>query len=301
MQVTRQRILRDEGLDQALLLQGFIVFPVLNKRACEDLKSFYLQHHTQEQPGMSASAHAPDIAYRKAMSAAILEVVAPAIKPLLSHAELLGASFISKSAGQFGALPPHQDWNITDEQQFRSFNLWLPLVDTGKDNGGIQVLAKSHLAGLNYRGPGIPSISENIMDRLWPAMTTLDIPAGHALLYDHRLLHSSGPNDTNAPRIVAVMGVMEQGAPMRIYYANQGAIAEYNCSPSFFLEQNPNEGPDGLMKIREIAYSLEAPSKFMALNSLKQAGVLLPNSETKVTTFWSQAQEWFSKIISRNE
>lgn len=296
MQTNNQQILKDETLDRELQTQGFVIFPVLSRKASDDLRDFYLHHHSVAQPGMSASAHASDISYRKAMSTAILEVVAPAMKQHLMHAELLGASFISKSAGEHGALPPHQDWNITDERQFRSFNLWLPLVDTGSENGGIQVLPKSHLMGLNYRGPGISSIAENIMDRLWPAMTTLTIPAGYALLYDHRLLHSSGPNHTEEPRIVAVMGVKEQHAPMRIYYAEQGGVTEYDCSPDFFLEQNPNEGPADLTKVGEIKYSPEQPRSQAAILALRRAGIDL--QEPDAEAFWSRISRWLSKISS---
>ena len=39
-----------------------------------------------------------------------------------------------------GALRPHQDWSIVDEESFRSYNVWIPLVNVDENNGAIQVL-----------------------------------------------------------------------------------------------------------------------------------------------------------------
>jgi ectoine hydroxylase-related dioxygenase (phytanoyl-CoA dioxygenase family) len=40
-----------------------------------------------------------------------------------------------KSKGENGSLHPHQDWNIVDEREFNSYNIWLPLVDVNAENG----------------------------------------------------------------------------------------------------------------------------------------------------------------------
>jgi hypothetical protein len=300
MNSTKQSILIEGEADRQLSSLGYVVFPLLSEQQTQKLLEFYLSHHTHEQPGMSASAHNPDISFRKKMSDAIHETVVPTLEGHAVGIQALGGSFISKSAGSSGSLAPHQDWNITDERQYRSFNLWLPLVDTHKENGAIWVLPKSHLAGLNFRGPGIPSLCENIMEELWNAMTVLDIPAGHALLYDHRLIHASGANNSAEPRVVAVLGVLESDAPMHIYYGRENAVEVYACHADFFLEKNPNDGPADLNKLEQIAFKLQAPDTDAAIQILRNAGVpiqtLTRAAQEKSTTF-SSFTKWLSGIF----
>lgn len=271
--VPQKYILADSAANKILSEEGYVVFPLLDGKATQELLSFYHHHHAAEGPGMNASAHAPDITYRKVMSEAIRNTVLPALESGQVNVEILGGSFISKSAGTIGSLAPHQDWNITDERHYRSFNLWIPLLDTGAANGGIMVLPRSHRIGLNYRGPSIPSLTEHIMDAVWKVMVTLEIPAGHALLYDHRLIHASGPNNSERSRVVAVLGALENAAPMHIYYGTETGINVYACTPDFFLEHNPNEGPGDLPLLQTLPAITKSPDAPGAISLLQNAGI----------------------------
>jgi hypothetical protein len=289
-------ILKDADADRQLRELGYVVFPLFSETQTKDLLGFYLANHPEEQAGMSASAHSPDIAFRKKMSDAIHAAVVPALEQHANAVQALGGSFISKSAGSAGSLAPHQDWNITDERQYRSFNLWMPLVDTANENGGIMVLPRSHLMGLNFRGPGIPAVTEHIQESLWEAMETLVIPAGYGLLYDHRLIHASGPNKINDPRIVAVLGMVETDAPMMIFYGEDKKITSYACDPQYFLEKNPNEGPDGIAQIESFNYSGSAPDAEHAREMLIRAGIKLPEQQDITVT---PRLGWIRKIFQR--
>lgn len=275
MMVPQKYILSDAAANEMLSEAGYVVFPLLDGKATHELLSFYHHHHPSEGPGMSASAHAPDIEYRKLMSETIRNTVLPALESAKVNVEILGGSFISKAAGTTDNLAPHQDWNITDESYYRSFNLWIPLVNSGAVNGGIMVLPRSHRMGLNYRGPSIPSLTEHIMDAVWKAMVTLEIPAGHALLYDHRLIHASGPNNSEGSRIVAVLGALEKGAPMHIYYGTESGINIYSCTPEFFLEHNPNEGQGDLPLLQSLQVTTKSPDAAEAISLLQNAGVAI--------------------------
>ena len=85
-------------------------------------------------------------------------------------------------------------------------------------------------------------------------MVSINLKAGEALVYDHRLLHASKENNSSADRLVIVLGIIPQKAEMRYYYQVDNKIMEYACSPSFFMNENPGLGPTGLKAIRTIDY-----------------------------------------------
>ena len=240
------KVLKDDKLDHELLSEGYVVIPFLDEKDNDELLNFYKKHHQFNIEQMYASAHSEDLSYRQAMSDGISKIVTPKINQYLDEVQALGGSFIVKGSSKQATLPPHQDWNIVDESKHRSFNLWLPLVDTLEENGGLKVIPKSHLWHQTFRGPNISSAYENITDDLFTMHITLDVPVGHAVLYDHRLLHASGPNRTNDLRIVAVIGIIESNANMFIYYRKNNKVEEYEASSTFFMTENPQLGPGNL-------------------------------------------------------
>jgi hypothetical protein len=239
-------IIIDASLDKVLLEKGFAIIPILNGEDTNSLHQFYLENHHSQVEEMYASAHSKDLNYRMKMSDSISSIVVPHLTYHLQNIDVLGGSFIIKGPSPKATLPPHQDWNIVDESRFRSFNLWLPLVNTTAENGGLKVIPGSHLWFSLYRGPNISSAFELIIDKLMPQLISLEVPAGSAVLYDHRLLHASGVNRSNYERIVVVLGIKEVKAPMFIYYRNGNKIDAYKCNTDFFMQQDPEEGPASL-------------------------------------------------------
>jgi hypothetical protein len=83
------------------------------------------------------------------------------------------------------------------------------------------------------------------------------MPAGAALLYDHRLIHASSNNQTEEQRLAIAYGIMQKDAQMFYYYRNKNKICEYHCNPSFFISGKPNNGPIGLSLNREFEYNFK--------------------------------------------
>ncbi|MDX2000841.1 MAG: phytanoyl-CoA dioxygenase family protein [Chitinophagales bacterium] len=253
-----EAILKDQNQNELLQQQGYVVIPFLESIEVKELVDYFDKHHPFDIDSMYASAHSSDIGYRMQMNNKIIEVFQNGLNKYFDQINPLGGSYIAKGYKVPAILRPHQDWNIVDESVSRSFNLWVPLVDTNQHNGGIMVLPKSHLFSEVFRGPNITCAYVNLDDVLVANMQTLNIPAGHALLYDHRLLHASGPNNTNQLRLVAVFGIIPKGRDMRFYYRENDKLGVYKSQASFFLEQNPQEGPLGLEKLEERPYHFPA-------------------------------------------
>jgi len=239
-----QQILFDNRLDTALLKEGYVVVPFLKTEEVKSLTDFFNQHHPQGINGFYATAHAPDIAFRKLMNDAIKKIFSTAIEQYFQNCIPLGGSFVVKSNAQKERLHPHQDWNIVDEEKFRSFNIWVPLVNLNEHNGIIKVLPRSHRWAKSYRGPNIPDPFQNHLEWIWRKMIPLFMKAGEALIYDHRLFHASEPNTTNQLRLAAVFGIKPAEAQMYYYFGNNGKIDMYNSSVDFFMEGNIQRGPE---------------------------------------------------------
>ncbi len=248
-------ILLDPLLDKQLLEIGYIVIPFLSTGEVSDLKTFYYQFNSKKLEGMSATADLPDIDTRMQMNNTIRGVFQRAIRETLVNANALGGSFIAKGKGHTGTLSPHQDWNIVDEDHYRSFNIWVPLVDLKATNGAICVMPKSHSWIKSYRSVNIRSAYNEVEAELWQKMTRLYMKAGEALVYDHRLIHASGENKTDEIRLAAVFGIIPDEASMFYYHKkDETTIEVYESNKEFFLYENIFQGPRKLKKISELPY-----------------------------------------------
>lgn len=250
----KRTYLKDPSLDKKLAEEGYVVVPFLTDEEVSSLKQSFQEAHPNETVPFYATAHHQDPKFRKEMSRTISSVLKPHAERYFNECDLLGASFIAKLNSDQSLLQPHQDWNIVDENKFRSFNLWIPLVDLTPDNGAIEVLPKSHNWIRGYRHSSIDCAYRKVHNLVWQNMKPLYLKAGDALIYDHSMLHASKANSTNETRIACASGLMPKEAQMLFYWNNKGTIAEYESNPEFFMTQNIFDGPNGLKKVADIVY-----------------------------------------------
>ncbi|MEM7105960.1 MAG: phytanoyl-CoA dioxygenase family protein [Bacteroidota bacterium] len=279
----RQKILQDQTWDDSLFDQGFVVIPFLEPGEIDTLKDFYWTCHPTKQEGFFSSAHMPDPIFRDRVNKGVKAVFERANNETLADCRTLGGSFIAKGPGESGHLQPHQDWNIVDESKYRSFNIWVPLVDVGRLNGAVSVISGSHEWTKSFRGANIKDAWNNTYPILWKHMQLLEMKAGEALVYDHRLLHGSQPNYSEEMRMVAVYGIMPEAADMYYYYAENEHIAEYKCDPEFYINANPFDGPGTLEKHRDLPYHFP---EFNHRDVASFLGIELPKPAT--ATFWER-------------
>ena len=250
----KRQILKDRHLDNQLDRDGFVIVPFLHSEEIKILFDEYRSTHLHDQPGFYASSHMPDPQFRRRLSNTISEVFARPIREIFSDAKGLGGAFISKAPGEKGILPLHQDWNIVDENQFRSFNIWVPLVDVTQTNGAVMVLKGSHQEKGTFRGPNILPVMKDIEKDVLKFMDILPMKKGQALIYDHALWHASPVNQSDQIRLVVVYGIVSKDAELRFYYRSGNRIEEYRAHPEFYISGSPQDGPGDLEKIREFPF-----------------------------------------------
>lgn len=98
--------------------------------------------------------------------------------------------------------PWHQDWR-SGQGSLNSVTIWTPLRDVKKENGAIELIPGSHLDG--YRDVEVVHdplryILKNPVPRDAPTVAA-ELKRGECILFSQMLLHASGENTSDQPRL----------------------------------------------------------------------------------------------------
>lgn len=251
-------VLKAAALNAELAGKGYVIVPFLNPDEVAALKALFHEEMPATPDGFYATTHEQDAGFKQRISKAIHAILKRGFEEHLGQATPLGGALISKAPGEKSILPLHQDWNIVDESRFRSYNVWIPLVDVNEFNGVVQVLEGSHDKEQTFRGPNLMPTLQGVSIAVLQEMKSLPMTAGQALIYDHALWHASPVNQSDELRLAAVFGVIPEQANMQFYYQDGNEVVEYASNPEFFLSGNPQEGPAGLTETRRIPHVVKA-------------------------------------------
>lgn len=96
-------------------------------------------------------------------------------------------------------IPLHQDNGYGQLDPMTDITVWIPLVDTHAQNGGLHIVPGSHRGGLLEHGrAGINPVLIEASTRL-PA-TPVEARAGEGIAFSGLTLHGSGPNHSHSDR-----------------------------------------------------------------------------------------------------
>lgn len=265
----RGRVLVDEELDLRLARDGIVgpvPVPGLDREVVDRLRSA-LDAVVPTSPGFYAMHRPEDSPERRRLySAAIRDELAHLVMPLLHEQRFFGhCGIFVKQPGDEGRLGLHQDWNFVDERRHMSGSVWVPLVDTDETNGRFHAVLGSHLLGPTYRGsPLWPHPSRDVEDLLESEyLTPFDVPAGSALIYDHRIVHGSFANRGTEPRTAVVLGFLPRSVPMQHYFlAGDGRQFRLTIADDYLLDMviGPTPAGPGVLDVEEI----HVPLRFLS-------------------------------------
>jgi hypothetical protein len=206
--------LLDPELQQKLADEGYVVMDALSPEDVAFLRQGVDALFAGERRGFHASNTSNDPPYRRAVHELLAPVLQAALTPRFAGYDVVNSLAILKFAGEDSGFVVHQDWKMVDENRYRGVNVWCPLVDTDADNGGLLVLPGSHRLLNSVRcGPDFPSWYDAPgLSVSWADMVPVEVRAGQALVFDHRLLHSSAINRSDDVRPVAVAVMLPSDA-----------------------------------------------------------------------------------------
>jgi len=142
----------------------------------------------------------------------------------------------------------HQDWSHVDETYFRTVNVWCPLLSLTAKHGPVQLIKGSHRLFDTWRGVDIPDSFLGIgAENLKPYLTDMILEAGDVLMWDHRIIHGSGINQTDTSRVAAIVNMRPRDAKFYLFYADSyediKEIEVFEPSADFFTANDSANEP----------------------------------------------------------
>ena len=260
-----KNIFIDSQIEANFRREGYVLLPAIDKQNLQELSRFFKENDNPSLTGFQSSHFLKDRDLKRAIHQEIVKAYSPRLNEAIEHYQMVFGNFMVKYPGENSIMPLHADWTYVNEEKEVSLGIWSPLVDTDDNNGKIGVVPKSHLFKKHKRGPQIPSLfnehNEYIIDNYGKK---LSLKAGEVLVYDHRLLHFSGPNQSSNVR-PAINLVMCPKQSNIYHYAKHGAnksITMYQVEDlSFFMDYEHFEIPDSLTKTKELTLNSKAFNK----------------------------------------
>ena len=169
--------------------------------------------------------------------------------------KMVGASFVMKKADSVGArMGLHQDCSLVDQDKHLGINIWLPLCDTDSSNGCLCVVDYSQRFNQISCLPPLHGPHSDFEQELAPRyITSLQMKAGEACLFDARVLHKSEENHSDRDRIAAFFNLIPEDQPIRLNLRNPenpGRLEVYHTDSDFILQLNPLHYPDASQRER---------------------------------------------------
>jgi len=214
---------RNTELNQHFHQNGYVKIESIPSEILEQLQAFYKAHHPKNIDGFHTTHFSTDKEYKKLVNDGLIEILTPVIDDLLAGYTPAFANFMVKTGGGNNPMPLHADWTYVQEPENISISMWIPLVDTITQNGCLGVIPYSQHLSQNIRGPKITQVLPPYDAMLIQRMGKLiPIKAGQAILYDHRLLHYSTANNTNAARPALNVSIVPKSTEIIHYTCPEG-------------------------------------------------------------------------------
>jgi hypothetical protein len=237
----RTGIFKIQSWQQSFDEKGYIVIDSIEEALLEAL-GLLLQKIPSKKNSVSlyASNFEADYQSNLIIENGIRELLNEQLKHIFQDYHFLTGHFMSKPPSPDSEFQLHQDWSITDEQNYDVVHLWIPLQDTDSYNGGMFVVEGSHLFFNNLRS-GSLDIPRLQTDRYVKKMITpLIVKRGQMLVYHPALFHGSFSNNSDVNREAVLVNLLQKDAPLFYYHlASANEVEVYALNKKALLTDLP--------------------------------------------------------------
>jgi ectoine hydroxylase-related dioxygenase (phytanoyl-CoA dioxygenase family) len=170
-------------------------------------------------------------------------------EPILADYTPIIANFIRKEADG-GEVPLHQNWAFVDEMKYTSVSIWVPLVDSNRDNGTLEITPGSHKRFGRFRGPMVPWELDHIKeDIIRDFMVPMNATAGDAVILDDSVIHYSNINTTQGLRLTIQLILVPKNTTSIHYHLDRGVSTDevrvLEVDRDFYMKFHPWKRPEG--------------------------------------------------------
>ena len=241
--------LEDKDLQDQLTKDGYVVVDLLDEDSLGSLRDLW-DEAGEELQGFHSTIHCDSIDRKKYVDEQLRSVLSPRVEKLFDRHRCVVANYVAKAAGPGSEMPEHLDWTMVIEPDVISVGVWAPLSDTSEENGGLRLIRRSHRTLKALSGtPHFPDFGEigSISDRFAEEdRITLDLKAGQAVIYDHRVIHYSPPNNSKTDRIAVNVAVVPRETRTFHHHLHpDGRVERFQVDDSFYVNHNIDDFPQG--------------------------------------------------------
>lgn len=240
-------IFKNKDFQNELDHNGYIVLNVLNEK---EVIGFHQEYNLiQKDLEFNAGVHitmehsSPNLA--KEISNTLISKVKGYLNQTFENYKLFQGSFIAKEQSSTeNKIHHHQDWSFVDESiGNNSYTLWIALCDITYEMGTIGVIPKSHLDFNNIRYSPIEKykeyskVLEYVKDK---TVQKIELKAGQAVLWNHKLIHSSGINKSSKVRLNMTFAITSNTAQLKLFWMSPrtNEVTEFNVPDNFYSMNN---------------------------------------------------------------
>jgi ectoine hydroxylase-related dioxygenase (phytanoyl-CoA dioxygenase family) len=225
---------------------GFLRKKMLDSLLVSQLIGLYQDKFPEGSQNFYSSTFLKDVEQKKKLNNALVGLLDPIIQEYFENYKILGAQFLVKNPGEGGYMPFHQDWTIVDEEKDRSVTVWMSLTGADESSGAIKVIPYSHEFSREKRGPGNFDQLSEIQQLLERYAHQLIMEAGEAFIFDQSIIHGSGKNNTEHPRIAVAFGLVHKDAELVFYHMDSpSTLQKYKVPDDFFITfSNDGNAPE---------------------------------------------------------
>lgn len=242
-------VFRDPELNRRFHEDSYVVVPFLTAAEVISLRASFDELHPQQLGGFYPSIMRDNIEAKRKSIAVIRRACDAKVAELLDGYGIYIATFLSKAPTHDSAVPMHVEPSFLDEREFTCVSVWCALEDADGLNGALLAVPGSEHHAFPVRPiGGIGHPFSNVM----PLMTakyarTIEMAAGEAIIFSHRLLHGSGPNSSGRRRLAVGCGVKRKEAQVLLPLpATAKQVEVFEIDEAFFVEKSAwNAAPPG--------------------------------------------------------
>lgn len=221
---------------------GYVTFPLLNEADLMKLNEVYAnfnQNINKDDPQKYSSAQDTSKSKAEEISAHILNLIRPRLKPHFVNLDLALAAFLVKPPKQKKeqALTWHQALTYVDETKFETAMVWIGLEFNEKDNWQFELLPATHKFKDYIRtAPNYPLFAEDYLRYIEFKKVAIQLKPGHALIFNNRLINCSPPNIGNMESRALQIFAKVKGASWLYFTNHEQKLRQYAASTNFFLD-----------------------------------------------------------------
>jgi hypothetical protein len=238
------RIFHDLELESHFQKNGFVSIPLLSPEEVseinDELTHLATDAQLRERMPFYLSLFDGDQAHKKLCRQVISRVASRFQTVLFNYRFTLGNLFYKFPDS--GELNIHDHADQTDESKYTSITVWIPLVDTDRTNGTLELVDGSHKLFpfiTHFNAPlYFNDFSRSLVDNY---CRPTNARAGEAIIFCDKLIHYSGPNFTDSTRRAIQIRFIPNEAPFLYYHLDtaepEKGFEVYECSEAYFEEQ----------------------------------------------------------------